>query len=179
MSFRAQLRLITCLLDENKNFFKLSLPMGTIICLHNGPLVVILMHSLKTFELFTVLWISSIFLLESLEKFSLSLRMFCILEDETCTYNYAGAIGLLADFPLPDFLLDTLVEIWEGGMLVNSTGLTGEKWLDLLLVGTTGICIVNSFLILSQNIFWLSPASKLSYFPLKWMRWVQTQLYQN
>jgi len=50
-----------------------------------------------------------------------------ILEDETYIYNCAGAIGLLADLLLPDFLLDILVRIWEGGMLVNSTGLTGRK----------------------------------------------------
>ena len=52
-------------------------------------------------------------------------------------------------------------------MLVNTTGLTEGKQLDLLLVETTGTCVVNSFLILSQNVFWLSPASKLSHPPLK------------
>ena len=106
MPSKVQLTLVTWSLDVDKNFFKLLVPIGIIICLYEGPLVVILNHGLGMLELFTILWISSIFLSESLGKFFLSLRMFQILEDKTCVYEHTGEFGLLVDLLLLDFSLD-------------------------------------------------------------------------
>ena len=48
--------------------------------------MVILIYSLKIFKLFIVLYISFIFLLKSLKKFSLSLKISWTLKNETCIY---------------------------------------------------------------------------------------------
>lgn len=54
MPFRTQLKLTTYLSNNNKNFFKLLLPIEIIICLYNEPLVVMLIYSLEMLELFSL-----------------------------------------------------------------------------------------------------------------------------
>ena len=178
MLFKAQFMLVTWSPDDVKNFLELLLPIGIIICLQEKPFIVILICSLKKMlDLFMVLWIFLIFLSESLGKFSLSLRISQTLGvDETCIYEHAGLGGLLADlsllsfftwFLVDDSLLVRLAKFCKEEMLVNSAGLAGGKWVDFLLEGTVGTCVVNFSLILSRNVFWPSSTSKLSYPPLK------------
>jgi len=75
MPLRVWFKLMIWLLDNTINFLMLSLPIEMMICLCNGPLVIMLIHCLGLPELFMVLWMSLIFLLERLGKFSFSLRM--------------------------------------------------------------------------------------------------------
>lgn len=70
-----QLILVTWLLEVAIKFLMLSPLVRMIIYLCNGPLVVIFSLGFRMFELLTVLWISSIFLSDSLEKFSFNLRI--------------------------------------------------------------------------------------------------------
>ena len=66
---------MTWLLEVAIKFLMLSPLVRMIICLCDGPLVVIFSLGFRMFELLTVLWISSIFLSDSLEKFSFNLRI--------------------------------------------------------------------------------------------------------
>ena len=147
MLFKAQFILVTWSPDDDRDFLELSLPIRMMICLWEGPFVVILIHGLEeTLDLFTVLWISSIFLSESLGKFSLSLRISQILGvDETCIYECTEPGGLLAGLSLLGFFVWFLVDnlplvglakFCRGGMLVNSAGLAGGKQVDFLLERT-------------------------------------------
>ena len=66
------------------NLLMLSILIGMMICLHNEPLVVILILGLGLSVLSKIdLLISSIFLLESLGKFSLILRILPMFLDDT------------------------------------------------------------------------------------------------
>ena len=178
MPFKAWFMLVTWLPDVDRNFLELSLLIGIIIYLCEGPLVVILMRGLESvLELFTVLWICLIFLSNSLGKFSLSLRISQTLKvDKTCVYKHIGLEGLLKELLLDGFFplffaeespLDKLTELSGGEILENSTGLAGRRRVDFLLDGVIGILMVNSSLILLWNVFCPSPTSKLFHPPLK------------
>ena len=66
------------------NLLMLSILIGMMICLHNEPLVVILILGLGLSVLSKIdLLISSIFLLESFGKFSLILRILPMFLDDT------------------------------------------------------------------------------------------------
>ena len=81
---RDWLKLETCLLEADMNLLMLSILIGIMICLHNEPLVVILILGLGLSILPKIdLLISSIFLLESLGKFSLILRILPMFLDDT------------------------------------------------------------------------------------------------
>ena len=178
MPFKVRLMLITWLPAVVMNILALSLPMGMMICLHDGPLVVILMCILtRVLEPVTVLWICSIFLSDSLGKFSLSLSISLTLgAEDTCAYKRLEPDVLETELILfgmffPLFFKETspLTEMvgFIGGILENSAGLAGGRQLDFLFCRTVGTFVVNSSLNLSRNDFWPSPTSKISHPPLK------------
>jgi len=96
---------------------------------------------------------------DSLGKFSLSLRISWTLEvDETCVYEHIEPEDLLKELLLDGFFplffaeespLDKLTGFSEEGILENSAGLAGRRWVDFLLDGAIGTLVVNSSLILS------------------------------
>ena len=178
MLFKAQFMLVIWSPDVDRNFLELLLLIGIMICLHEGLLVVILMHGLEgALELFTVLWVCLIFLSNSLGKFSLSLRISRTLEvDETCTYEHIEPEGLLKKLLLDGFFplffaeespLDELTKFSRGGILEDSTSLAEGRQVVFLLDGAIETLVVNSSLILWWNIFCPSLTSKLSHPPLK------------
>ena len=80
---RDQLKFAMCLLDDDMNLLALSEPIGMIICLHKGPLDIMLILGLGLSAfLKIVLFNSLIFLFDSLGKFFLILRIFPIFLDE-------------------------------------------------------------------------------------------------
>ena len=82
---RVQLRLVICLLEVFIIFLALSLPMETIICLQEEPLVIMLILGLDMLELLKINLLSSlIFLFESFGNFSLILRILLIFFEEIC-----------------------------------------------------------------------------------------------
>jgi len=105
---RDWLKLETCSLKADINLLALSMLIGIIICLHDGPLVVMLILGLSLSILPKIdLLISSIFLLESLEKFFLISRILPMFLDDTWAYkglpNSAVLLFLLGVFFLWNF----------------------------------------------------------------------------
>jgi len=114
---------------------------------------------------------------EALITLSMTLELIGVLVfSVTCAYECIGPEGLLKELLLDGFFplffaeelpLDELTEFSEEGILENSVGLVGRRRVDFLLDGVIGTLVVNSSLILSQNVFCPSLTSKLSHLPLK------------
>ena len=95
ISFKALFKLEIYSLEDAINLEMFLLPIETIICLHEGPLVVMLICSFIFSILFMVLCIISIFLFKILEKLSLSLRISLMFTDNAYVYVY---LALLSDW---------------------------------------------------------------------------------
>ena len=148
------------------------------ICLCDGPLVVILMCILTgVLEPVTVLWICLIFLSDSLGKFSLSLSISLTLEaEDTCAYEHLEHNVLETELILFGMFFPLIFEEMSPltgmvgfieGILENSAGLAGGRQLNFLFCRTVGTFVINSSLNLSWNDFWPSPTSKILHPPLK------------
>jgi len=79
------------------NLKMLSEPISTITCCLEGFFVVMLILSFTLSRLLMVLYISSIFFKEILEKLYLIFNIFLILENEACTYK---CLSLLLELPI-------------------------------------------------------------------------------
>ena len=156
---RDWLKLETCLLEADMNLLILSMLIGIMICLHDESLVIMLILGLGLFILPKVnLLISLIFLLESLEKFSLILKILPIFLDDTWVYkglpNSAALLFLLGvffpwNFNLARTFFDGLGESWGGGSFVKLASLVGGGELAFFPLIEEGTLVVNSFLMSS------------------------------
>ena len=95
ISFKTLFKLAIYSLEDAINLEMFLLPIETIICLHEGTLVVMLICSFIFSVLFMVLCIFSIFLFRRLGKLSLSLRISLMFTDNACAYVY---LALLSDW---------------------------------------------------------------------------------